>query len=166
MRIFDTKTYKRFYNQRGPARSKIKDFPVYSRDEEILLTESEYEQAEEEFYDVKEILAFLNQNLCRAMGRTKFNLDVDIDLDYLFDIGEDQGWHCALTGDQLEFERGGTNWLGKWCNPQSCTIDRIDSSKGYVKGNIQLVTWEANCLKQHLDNDEFIDFCHRVYLNT
>jgi hypothetical protein len=166
MKIFDTKTYKRFYNQRGRAGRKRKNFPVYSRDKTILLTQLEYKQSEKKFYHVKKILTFLNQNLRRAMNREGFDLEVDIDLDYVFKIGEDQEWHCSLTGDKLEFQRGGTNWLGKWCNPKSCTIDRIDSSKGYVKENIQLITWEANCLKQHLDNNEFIDFCKRVYLNT
>jgi len=162
MRIFDTETYKKFYSYRGPCRSSVKEFPVYSRDGEVLLTESDYDAAEEEFYEVKDILAFLNANISRALNRDGFDLEVDIDLDYLFELGEEQEWQCALTGKQLEFKRGGTFWLGKWCNPNSCTIDRIDSSKGYIKGNIQLVTWKANCLKQHLDNDEFIEFCIEV----
>ena len=67
-----------------------------------------------------------------------------------------------MTGTDLEFTRGGQTWLGKWCNPNSCTIDRIDSSKGYVEGNIQLITWQANCLKQNVPNDEFIEFCKDV----
>ena len=38
----------------------------------------------------------------------------------------------------------------------------LDSSKGYIKDNIQLVTWKVNCLKQHFDNSEFIELCKQV----
>jgi hypothetical protein len=117
---------------------------------------------EDDFYDVKEILTFLAANLRRAANRGNDSQKIEVDLDYVYDIGASQDFYCALTGEKLEFTRGGTTWLGKWCNPNSCTIDRIDSSKGYVEGNIQLITWKANCLKQHLDNSEFIEFCKDV----
>ncbi len=118
---------------------------------------------EEDFIQVKEILTFLAANLRRAANRGESSQSIEVDLDYVYDVGASQDFQCALTGHDLEFTRGGRYWMGKWCNPYSCTIDRIDSSKGYVKGNIQLITWRANCLKQHLDNDEFIDFCKDVY---
>jgi hypothetical protein len=108
------------------------------------------------------MLSFLAQNLRRAANRAEKSQPIKVDLDYLYDIYVDQNGKCALTGDELEFSRGGTYWLGKWCNPNSCTIDRIDSTKGYVKGNIQLVIWKANCIKQHMGNDEFIELCKDV----
>jgi hypothetical protein len=117
---------------------------------------------EDDFYDVREILTFLAANLRRAANRGDAAQKIEVDLDYVYDVGASQDFLCALTGDELEFTRGGQNWLGKWCNPNSCTIDRIDSSKGYVEGNIQLITWRANCLKQNMNNDEFIEFCKDV----
>lgn len=36
---------------------------------------------------------------------------------------------------------------GKGASPNSPSLDRIDSSKGYVKGNIQVLSWRANNLK-------------------
>ena len=107
-------------------------------------------------------LKFLRQNLERAARRVSKGQVIDVPLDYLYKIGEKQDWHCALTGKPLEFERGGTYWGGKWCNPMSCTIDRIDSTKGYIKGNIQLVTWKVNCIKQHFDNADFVNLCKQV----
>lgn len=43
---------------------------------------------------------------------------------------------CAVTG--LEFEFGGSR------NPFSPSIDRIDSSKGYQRGNVRIVVLAAN----------------------
>lgn len=39
------------------------------------------------------------------------------------------------------------------------SIDRIDSSIGYIPGNIQLVTKTVNMMKQELSHDEFIRMC-------
>lgn len=39
------------------------------------------------------------------------------------------------------------------------SVDRIDSSKGYVKDNIQLTTKDINFMKQSLSDEEFIRLC-------
>lgn len=149
-KVHETETYKFFMEERGP----------WQRDD--WQRTSEYERADDELLEVKHILSFLGQNLRRAANRAENSQVIKIDLDYVYDIYVDQDGRCELTGEELEFTRGGGYWLGKWCNPNSCTIDRIDSTKGYIKGNIQLVTWKANCIKQHMGNDEFIDFCKDV----
>ena len=122
----------------------------------------EHNNNQEHLSFVKQRLQFLRQNLVRASNRGSATKVIQVDADYCFSIGEQQGWRCALTGNDLEFKRGGTNWGGKWCNPKSCTIDRIDSNLGYIEGNIQLVTWEVNCIKQHFDNGDFIELCKKV----
>jgi hypothetical protein len=111
---------------------------------------------------VNERVIFLRQNLARADNRGDASHKITITLDELYSTGEAQKWRCALSGEELEFTRGGQEWGGKWCNPNSCTLDRIDSSKGYIPGNIQLLTWRVNYIKQHLDNQEFIDICKLV----
>jgi len=104
---------------------------------------------------------FLYENLRRAANRSNPQ-EIAVSVSDLLAIGHTQNWKCALTGWDLEFERGGTYWGGKWCNPMSCTIDRIDNSKGYVPGNVQLVTWYVNKTKGHLDNGEFINMCKDI----
>ena len=114
------------------------------------------------FADVKSTLSFLRGNLVRASRRIEYGQVVDINIDYLFKIGEKQNWKCAITGVPLEFVRGGTYWGGKWCNPRSCTLDRIDNDKGYLPGNVQLVTWEANCMRGNIPMDELVKLCKLV----
>lgn len=118
------------------------------------------EIAEEEYHIGKKRLAYLRANLARALNRDTNRHEISITLDELYEIGENQGWCCNLSGDELEFERGG-DYVNN-SNKFSCTLDRIDPNKGYVRGNVQLVTWMTNLMKGPLDNDEFIAYCEDV----
>jgi hypothetical protein len=157
--IYESTIYQEFKELRGENRTQL------MRRNPTKKEIADWEWRQENFEDVKNILSFLRANLTRAANRGKDSQTIDVNLDYVYRVGSNQDFFCALTGDELEFTRGGQIWLGKWCNPNSCTIDRINSSKGYVEGNIQLITWKANCLKQHLDNEEFIEFCKDVAQN-
>jgi hypothetical protein len=103
-------------------------------------------------------LKFLKENIGRAASRENA-WDIDIDVFDCWMIGEQQNWLCAVTKQPLEFVRGGTYWGGKWCNPMSCTIDRIDSTKGYIKGNVHLVTWKYNRFKSDYGDQDMQLLC-------
>ena len=45
----------------------------------------------------------------------------------------------------------------------TASLDRIDSSKGYIKGNVQWVHKEFNKMKLDLLDKEFIDICKLVH---
>lgn len=47
---------------------------------------------------------------------------------------------CPMLGIKLQFS------LEKK-HPGKPSLDRIDSSKGYVKGNVQVISWKANMIK-------------------
>jgi hypothetical protein len=49
--------------------------------------------------------------------------------------------HCPVFGTEFVF-RG----LGVTC-PESPSLDRLDSSKGYVKGNVVVISSKANAIK-------------------
>lgn len=64
--------------------------------------------------------------------------------------------HCPILGIPLEIQTksGGTI--------NSPSLDRIDSSKGYIKENIQVVSRLANQMKANANKDQMITFAHWI----
>jgi len=50
-------------------------------------------------------------------------------------------------------------------NHDSVSIDRIDSSKGYIIGNIVLCRWVINRMKNDLSNSYFLETISEIYKN-
>ena len=47
-----------------------------------------------------------------------------------------------------------TESIDKKATPNSPSIDRIDPSKGYVKGNVRVISWRANKIKSDASIEE------------
>jgi len=47
-------------------------------------------------------------------------------------------------------------------NANTASLDRIDSSKGYIEGNVQWVHKMVNMSKQQYTQEEFINMCIAV----
>lgn len=90
-------------------------------------------------------------NRCSMRGY-EFNLD----LDYVNDLFKKQNEKCALSGLEIKFS---TPWDGK----TTASLDRIDSTKGYIKGNVQWVHKRINSMKSNMTDEEFIKLCGSVY---
>jgi len=66
-----------------------------------------------------------------------------------------RGYRCNLSGRKIsELLMPG--------DPDAGSLDRIDSSKGYLSGNIQMVTKQINISKHSMSNEEFINLCRDV----
>jgi hypothetical protein len=88
------------------------------------------------------------------------HLDFEITPNEIWELFLKQKRICALTGLPLKFSTlsGGKDG--------TASLDRIDSSKGYVTGNIQWVHKDINIMKMAKSNAEFIEYCRMVVKNN
>jgi hypothetical protein len=85
----------------------------------------------------------------------KRNLEFNISIEDAYKLFEKQNSKCALTGENINF--------GDFRNKErTASLDRIDSSKGYVKENIQWVHKIVNKMKLNLTQQKFIKLCSLV----
>ena len=97
---------------------------------------------------IKELL-----NSCKASaqkrlknGRKECGI-MTLTINDILELKKKQNNKCIYTGQEL-------NWKQNTINKAS--IDRIDSNKGYVKNNIQLVSHLINQAKSDLKHNEFL----------
>ena len=72
-----------------------------------------------------------------------------VSMEYLWNLFIAQNNKCAITGDELH-------------TLMESSLDRIDSTKGYVEGNVQWVTIQANLSKHIMSMEELLQFCNKV----
>lgn len=89
----------------------------------------------------------------RDKGRT-YAVDFKITIQYAWKLFLTQKRRCKLTGTTLVMSRKRTE--------HTASLDRIDSSKGYVIGNVQWVHKEVNMMKRTTSQDRFIELCKMV----
>lgn len=83
--------------------------------------------------------------------------EVLISLQDLVDQWKSQKGICAYSGQVLSLVQKDRDW-----SESTASIDRIDSSKGYIKGNIQWVHKRINTMKNDMSETEFINWCVKV----
>lgn len=64
-------------------------------------------------------------------------------------IAKNQNYKCALTGIHFNVD-------SKW---YKASLDRKDSTLGYIEGNLQLVLWIVNRCKGEFSVEEFKSIC-------
>lgn len=98
-------------------------------------------------------------------GAKKRKYEWSISNSYLWTLFLKQERKCALSGVELDFSEHGIGKVGsKYISTAS--LDRIDSSKGYVKDNVQWVHKDINKMKNDLSEKAFINWCKLIVKNT
>ena len=94
----------------------------------------------------------------RCVKRAKKGRDdpYEIVQEYTEKLYDEQGGVCAISGLEMAC---------KTHDIYSLSIDRIDSSKGYTKENIQLVCSIINRMKNEYSMELFMNECKNVYNN-
>jgi hypothetical protein len=78
---------------------------------------------------------------------------------HLWELFLSQDGRCALTGLPLNLQTMDERSKGV---DQNASLDRIDSAKGYVPGNVRWVHKTANYMKQEYSDEEFFRFCEMI----
>ena len=85
--------------------------------------------------------------------------EFSLSIEYLQELWVKQGGRCAISGLPIELINK-RRFAG-----QSASLDRIDSSKGYTKGNVQWVDVRINFMKLRMSTEEFVEMCRIVVKN-
>ena len=106
----------------------------------------------------------LSDKVCKLLNNAakraaRADRDFDIDLAYVYTlIPED--FCCPIFKKPFKVNEG--NSSGDW----SMSLDRIDNSLGYIKGNVQIISMVANRVKGKGTQDELLDVADRVFSNS
>lgn len=92
----------------------------------------------------------------------KKGLEFDITRDYIISLWNEQDGRCKITNEKFKLDSN-----SKY-SKDGAHLDRIDSSKGYVKGNVQWIIGWVNLMKSSYDMEDFKTKITIVYksLNT
>ena len=86
-------------------------------------------------------------------------IELSITKEYVWDLYLKQERKCKLSGVEIKFP---TKHKDK---SYTVSLDRIDSSKGYIEGNVQWVHKDINMMKRTYNNDYFIEMCRLISNN-
>lgn len=87
-------------------------------------------------------------------------LDLFIDKEYAWNLFLKQNRKCALSGIDLKFPSKSKD------KSYTVSLDRIDSSEGYIEGNVQWVHKDVNFMKNKFNNKYFIEICKKIAVNN
>lgn len=102
----------------------------------------------------KSVESWITKIVYKASTRNKL---FEIDKNYVISIFEKQNGKCAISGETLTFHKNNLS--------TNISLDRIDSSKGYIEGNIQLVCAYVNIMKWNKSTDELLFWCNKIIHN-
>lgn len=89
----------------------------------------------------------------------KRGLEFNLEPEYLQNLFNKQNGRCRYSGLLLTLSKSNRDVSS------TASLDRIDSSKGYVKGNVQWVHKKVNKMKMDITEEDFLFFCKEIYVN-
>jgi len=89
----------------------------------------------------KEYVVYMIVSRCKKKG-------MECDKDYLLSLECPKV--CPILGTPISFQRG----VGTRKSANTASYDRIDNAKGYIKGNVKIISRKANSMKCDLTLDQ------------
>lgn len=98
-----------------------------------------------------------------ASGAKKRNINFTVSKEYCWELFLKQNKKCALSGLDIEFA---TTASGHNHHETTASLDRIDSSKGYIQGNVQWIHKHINRMKWCFSQEYFIQLCRLISIDS
>ncbi len=115
-----------------------------------------------EVTDRRQIEFVLSKCLKAALSRSKsLGRPCDLDIDFLKQMMAKQNYLCAISG--IPFEAKPSR---KRINPYRPSIDRIDSSVGYLRTNVRIVLAAVNLGMSDFGEQVYREICDAVASNA
>lgn len=96
------------------------------------------------------------KNIKNGAKRNSRLLSFNISQEYAWDLYQKQNGQCALSGIKIPFP-------SKVEDRNNPSMDRIDSSQGYIEGNVQWVHKDVNRMKWDLSENRFVELCGLIF---
>lgn len=90
------------------------------------------------------------------------NYKFEVSKEFAYELFLKQNRKCALTGVELYIPVNASEYLER---KGTASLDRIDSSKGYLPNNIQWIHKDVNRMKNIFPQDYFIQICNLIAKN-
>jgi hypothetical protein len=87
------------------------------------------------------------------------NIEVKITDKYCYTLLLKQKYICPLTGLKISLFKKMNKGRG------TASLDRIDSSKGYIKGNIRWIHKKINIMRSNMTDEELLYWCQLLVNN-
>jgi hypothetical protein len=172
---YDNMSIDRIDSSKGYTKDNIQMITFWANRAKTDLDETRFidfikniaEYIREQTYTIRQInkdnISQIKQKLkiCRDSTRKRLKMgrkecgNCTITYQDVWEIAQKQGFRCYYTGLPIDFTQ-----KDRYLQP---SIDRIDSSKGYTKDNIQITIFWANQSKANLDDTTFLKYVKEIY---
>lgn len=112
-----------------------------------------YKRTSDELSPFREIFRRIKMRIHEKNKKYETNIDIS----YLKELWNAQKGICPYTGIKMILPKNTSN-VDTIRSLKKASLDRIDSSEGYVKGNIEFVCYAINMAKNSFTRDEMKEF--------
>src|SRR5581483_6258644 len=92
-------------------------------------------------------------------GARKRHIDFLVSIEYVWGLFLRQNGRCALSGQIIGFSEKAISFEG------TASLDRIDSTKGYIEGNVQWIHKDIQKMKWNFAESYFVQMCKTIAEN-
>lgn len=145
-----------WWSTKCEASGAVRDYPApYVRTRKGKTCKACYSARGSMFSDGRHVPGwYLTRVRERALRK---GMEFRVSTEFLDTLWEAQRGKCAMTGWDLQFSH--TTYRDA---ASTASLDRIDSSQGYVPGNVQWLHRTVNVSKMTASDEEFISMCRAV----